>query len=313
MTKDGRVKHEEPMIPTLPHISARGVGPDQNTPFVLPATATGMGMMEKNPAYSEEKSEPVFENALRHAKDLPIAPIVKREDEDPQPQKVEPKKSDVLVATANVSISYDGEDTEVPAIPEELPELIEEIVEEPVAEPIEEPEVIEPEIPEEPEVPSEPEIPDEPVATIVEEPVVEEPIVEEPEVAPVFTDAEQADELMTDEEAEEHIEIIEEAPGRERKGKFHAINLDTICDHFEDGEKVKEGLRMIAASVSAVLDKLGVEAFGAPGDSFDPNIHNAIMHEEDESGRENEITDVFQKGYRKGNRIIRFAMVKTVN
>ena len=82
---------------------------------------------------------------------------------------------------------------------------------------------------------------------------------------------------------------------------------------YEDGEKVKEGLKMIAGSVDAVLAKLGVEAFGAPGDKFDPNIHNAIHHDEDDSGREDEITDVFQKGYKRGNRIIRFAMVKTVN
>ena len=82
---------------------------------------------------------------------------------------------------------------------------------------------------------------------------------------------------------------------------------------FEDGEKVKEGLKMIYTSVSAVLEKLGIEVFGAVGDTFDPNIHNAIMHEEDDSGRDNEITEVFQKGYRKGNRVIRFAMVKTVN
>ena len=246
MTKDGRVKHEEPMIPTLPHISARGVGSDKNTPFVLPATAKGMGMMEKNPAYNEEKSEPSFENALNKANDLPIAPIANREGEaEPKPEKAEPKKSDVIVANANVSINYDGEDTEVPAIPEELPELIEEPVEEPKEEIVEESEVTEPEIPEESEVPAEPEIPEEPVATIVEEPAIEEPIVEEePEAAPVFTDAEKADELMTDEEAEEHIEIIEEAPGRERKGKFHAINLDTICDHFEDGDKVTlDGLK----------------------------------------------------------------------
>lgn len=82
---------------------------------------------------------------------------------------------------------------------------------------------------------------------------------------------------------------------------------------FEDGEKVKEGLKMIAASVGAALSKLGVEAFGEVGDKFDPNIHNAVMHEEDDSDRENEITDVFQKGYRRGSRIIRFAMVRTVN
>ena len=62
-----------------------------------------------------------------------------------------------------------------------------------------------------------------------------------------------------------------------------------------------------------MLAKLGVEEFGKPGDKFDPNLHNAVMHEDDDSGRENEITDVFQKGYKKGTRIIRFAMVKTVN
>ncbi len=82
---------------------------------------------------------------------------------------------------------------------------------------------------------------------------------------------------------------------------------------FEDGEKVKEGLKMIATSVDAALSKLGVESFGKAGDKFDPNLHNAVMHEDDDTDREGEITDVFQKGYRRGGRIIRFAMVKTVN
>ncbi len=82
---------------------------------------------------------------------------------------------------------------------------------------------------------------------------------------------------------------------------------------FSDGEKVKEGLVMIQSTVSQALSKLGVESFGCAGDKFDPNIHNAVMHEDDDSERQNEITDVFQKGYRKGNKIIRFAMVKTVN
>ena len=82
---------------------------------------------------------------------------------------------------------------------------------------------------------------------------------------------------------------------------------------FDDGEKVKDGIKMIASTVSATLSKLGVEAFGNPGEQFDPNLHNAVMHEEDDTKGENEITDVFQKGYKKGNKIIRFAMVKTVN
>ena len=82
---------------------------------------------------------------------------------------------------------------------------------------------------------------------------------------------------------------------------------------FDDGDKVREGLKMIASTVSSSLAKLGVESYGEAGDKFDPNLHNAVMHEEDDSERENEITDVFQKGYKKGNKIIRFAMVKTVN
>ena len=82
---------------------------------------------------------------------------------------------------------------------------------------------------------------------------------------------------------------------------------------FDDGEKVREGLKMIASTVGSSLSKLGVESFGEIGDKFDPNLHNAVMHDEDDSERENEITDVFQKGYKKSNKIIRFAMVKTVN
>ena len=89
-------------------------------------------------------------------------------------------------------------------------------------------------------------------------------------------------------------------------------NLERAAS-FDDGEKVKEGIKMIASTVTSTLTKLGVEAFGNPGDKFDPNLHNAVMHEEDDTDRENEITDIFQKGDKKGNKIIRFAMVKTVN
>ena len=85
------------------------------------------------------------------------------------------------------------------------------------------------------------------------------------------------------------------------------------AESFDDAEKVKAGLVMISSSVKGVLEKLGVEPYGAVGEQFDPNIHNAIMHDEDESLGENEIIDVFQKGYKKGAKIIRFAMVKSVN
>lgn len=82
---------------------------------------------------------------------------------------------------------------------------------------------------------------------------------------------------------------------------------------YEDGEKVKEGLQMTVKTVAQALGKLGAESFGAVGDAFDPNLHNAVMHVEDESFGEGEIIEVFQKGYRKGKKVIRFAMVKTAN
>ncbi len=82
---------------------------------------------------------------------------------------------------------------------------------------------------------------------------------------------------------------------------------------FEDGEKVKEGLVMVAKSAISVFEKLGIEEFGKAGDTFDPNLHNAVLHIEDDAYGEGEIIEVFQKGYKKGKHIIRFAMVKTAN
>ena len=89
-------------------------------------------------------------------------------------------------------------------------------------------------------------------------------------------------------------------------------NLDRAAN-FDDGEKVKEGLQITAKTTASVFEKLGVEEFGKVGDTFDPNLHNAVLHIDDESFGEGEIIEVFQKGYKKGKHIIRFAMVKTAN
>ncbi len=89
-------------------------------------------------------------------------------------------------------------------------------------------------------------------------------------------------------------------------------NLERASQYTEP-EKVADGLALIFKSASEMLTKLGVETFGEAGEKFDPNIHNAVMHVEDEEKGENEITDVFQKGYKKGDRIIRHAMVKVAN
>ena len=82
---------------------------------------------------------------------------------------------------------------------------------------------------------------------------------------------------------------------------------------YDDGEKVKEGLVMTAKATIEVFKKLGVEDFGKVGETFDPNMHNAVMHIDDDSLSEGEIVEVFQKGYKRGKRIIRFAMVKSAN
>ena len=90
-------------------------------------------------------------------------------------------------------------------------------------------------------------------------------------------------------------------------------NLGRAAEASGDPEQVRVGLQMTNKSAEALLEKLGVEAFGAVGDTFDPQLHNAVMHDEDESRGENEISDVFQRGYRRGDRVIRYAMVKVVN
>lgn len=82
---------------------------------------------------------------------------------------------------------------------------------------------------------------------------------------------------------------------------------------FTESEQLADGLEMILKTIPDVLAKMRVECYGEKGDSFDPNLHNAIMHEENEEYGENEIVEVFQKGYRVGEKIIRYAMVKVAN
>ena len=80
-----------------------------------------------------------------------------------------------------------------------------------------------------------------------------------------------------------------------------------------DLDSFKKGIEMIFNQYGETLKKLGVEAFGEKGEEFDPNIHNAVMHGEDETLPENSISDVFSTGYKMGDRVIRPAVVKVVN
>ena len=92
-----------------------------------------------------------------------------------------------------------------------------------------------------------------------------------------------------------------------------------IIDNLEraigvsEAEAVLKGLEMTLKGAAEALTKMGVEAFGAEGDQFDPNMHNAMMMVDDENHKEGEIVTVFQKGYKKGDKIIRYAMVTVAN
>ena len=112
---------------------------------------------------------------------------------------------------------------------------------------------------------------------------------------------------------------------KEREGVYADAYADAlsaiipIIDNLEravgvsEAEAVLKGLEMTLKGADEALKKMGVEAFGAEGEQFDPNIHNAVMMVDDESHNEGEIVSVFQKGYRKGEKIIRYAMVTVAN
>ena len=80
---------------------------------------------------------------------------------------------------------------------------------------------------------------------------------------------------------------------------------------FTEGEQVVEGVKLMAKAFGDTLQKLGVTEVEAK--TFDPNVHNAVMHIEDETLGEGEIVEVFQKGFQKGDKVIRYAMVKVAN
>lgn len=82
---------------------------------------------------------------------------------------------------------------------------------------------------------------------------------------------------------------------------------------FSEGEALTEGVKMTLKQFEDALSRLGVEAFGARGDAFDPHFHNAVMQVEDAELEVGTIAEVFQKGYKKGDKIIRDAMVKVAN
>ena len=90
-------------------------------------------------------------------------------------------------------------------------------------------------------------------------------------------------------------------------------NLERALNQPTEDEAFKKGVEMTMTQLVGIFAGLGVEIFGNVGETFDPNIHNAVMHTEEEGVEENTITQVFQKGFKLGEKIVRFAMVQVAN
>lgn len=92
---------------------------------------------------------------------------------------------------------------------------------------------------------------------------------------------------------------------------FDNVDRAEACD--PQSADYAKGVELIVKQLKEVVNNLGITEIGTVGDAFDPTLHEAVMHVEDEEAGENTITEVFQKGYRIGDTVIRAAMVKVAN
>ena len=90
-------------------------------------------------------------------------------------------------------------------------------------------------------------------------------------------------------------------------------NLERAIKQETADEAYKKGVEMTMNQLKEVFSELGIEEIPALGETFDPNLHNAVMHIDDENFGENTIAEVFQAGFRCGEKVIRFSMVKVAN
>ena len=90
-------------------------------------------------------------------------------------------------------------------------------------------------------------------------------------------------------------------------------NLERALNQPTEDAAYKKGVEMTMNVLVKIFTSLGVEVFGNVGDEFDPNLHNAVMHIDSEELGENVIAQVFQKGFKVGEKVVRFAMVQVAN
>lgn len=99
------------------------------------------------------------------------------------------------------------------------------------------------------------------------------------------------------------------------KGIIPIIDNLQYAQKYQNGdrEKFAEGVELILSKVPETLEKMNIKMFGEAGEQFNPEIHNAVFHIEDDSFGENEIAEVLQCGYMHREKVIRYAMVKVAN
>ena len=165
-----------------------------------------------------------------------------------------------------------------------------------------------------------------PVEEVVEE-TVETPVEEAPE-APEVNPFEE----KYNAEHDAHLRLaaeydnfrkrtIKEKEASYGTGKADAVakmlpvydNLERALNQETSDAAYKKGMEMTMNELVKIFTSLGVEIFGNVGDEFDPNLHNAVMHIENEELPENSISAVFQKGFKIGDKVVRFAMVQVAN
>lgn len=112
---------------------------------------------------------------------------------------------------------------------------------------------------------------------------------------------------------------------KEREGVYADACTDVltailpVLDNLEraeackDAEGLSKGLELTLKSFRETLERLGIREIDALGQTFDPNVHNAVFHVDDDAYGESEIVEVLMKGYTKGDKVIRYAMVKVAN
>ncbi len=160
--------------------------------------------------------------------------------------------------------------------------------------------------------------------TPVEEVVEETPVAEVPEVNPFEEkyNAEHDAYLRLAAEFDNFRKrTVKEKEASYGNGKADAVakllpvydNLERALNQETADAAYKKGVELTMNELVKIFTGLGVEIFGNVGEPFDPNLHNAVMHIESEELEENTISTVFQKGFKIGDKVVRFAMVQVAN